>query len=176
MKIRLATLLAALCLSSLAFAANQADPSPDAPGMRRVKYSGSAGTAVCQNNAACKVLSHVGGAGGDAAHTMVFRTIGYATLEVQINFTRVAGTALMLTWYCSKDMGTTYGQMSSQAISSGAATLNPFVQTWTTSTTGNYTFPGVDVRRCDMAKAVLAVTGGGSSDYVDTEAIASVGE
>jgi hypothetical protein len=144
--------------------------------MRRVKYSGTAGTPACADSGACKVLSHVAGNASAALHTATFRTINLASLEIQVNFTRVAGTALVNTCTCSKDMGATYGAMTTSAISAGAATDSALVDTITTSTTGNWTFPALDVRRCDYVQCVLAVTSGGATDFTDTYAIASVGQ
>jgi hypothetical protein len=146
-----------------------------APQMRRIKYSGKAGTAFCADAGACKVLDAVAGNAGAAAHTFILKTNGFSVLSVQVDFTRNAGTALVLTCTGSLNDGNSYGSIASSNIVAGGAADNAFIETWTTSTTGNYIFGGYDVSRYDYVTCVLAVTSGGASDATTVYAVASVG-
>ena len=147
-----------------------------APKMQRVKYSGKAGTAFCSDTGACKVLDGVAANASAALRTFVLKTYGYSVVGVQVNYTRSSGTALVLTCTGSRDGGVTYGEIDSVNISAGVGTMSPFYLTKTTSTTGNYNFDGLDVRRFDYVSCILAVTSGGTSDLADVYAIASVGQ
>jgi hypothetical protein len=132
------------------------------------------GTRVGGTEHRYKALDAVAASAAAAARTIELTVRGQARLVLKVDFTRSAGTAVVLTPTYSLDDGTTYASITSTTISSGAGALDVYTDTRTTSSSGIF---GVayDVRGYDKFKVLFAVTGGGAGDLLTVYATGAVG-
>lgn len=150
-------------------------PSIVAPALRRIKFSGNAGTAYCNPNGACPVLNSVAANASSAARTFLLFVGGYSVLKLQLNYTYSSGSAEVLSCSESLDGGATFGNVTSTAIAAGAGTVSSYSDNLAVSANVNITL-GYDVRTDDWVKCTWSATGGGSSDKVTVFATAAVGQ
>jgi hypothetical protein len=167
---KLRPVLVALLLLGLANQAS-AQTTPVAPQMRRFKFDAT-GLAACASDS-CKLLNAVAANANASLRTVKLKVDGLAKVTLQVNFVRVAGTNVTSTCTASLDGGKTYASLSSSAITAGASTVSPLVDTWTTSATGNIVFE-YDTRSYDYLKCVLA-SASGTTDTLTAFAVGAVG-
>lgn len=162
-RILAAVALFASCLSSPVFAASSI-PVPVEGGEKPHPRCRNLNTSTGSE----KLLDAVAGNASAATRTITI-TIedGWTDLGLQVDATRNAYTAITLTATCSKNHGTTYGNVNT-VEPAGSGALSVFTATWTktTSSTTNETFD-LDASKCDHIKLVVGLTGGGASDAMD---------
>jgi hypothetical protein len=92
---------------------------------------------------------------------------GWTDIGLQVDATRVAYTAITVTATCSRNHGTSYGNLNT-VEPAGSGGLNVYTATWTktTSSTTNETFD-FDASKCDYMKFVVGLTTGGTTDLMD---------
>lgn len=132
------------------------------------------GTRVSGSEDRFKILDAVAASASAGARTAELKVAGYARLVLAVDFTRSAGTAVVITPTYSLDGGTTYASFTSEAVAAGAATVSPYVVTRTVSLSDIFGH-ALDVRGMDRVKLLFAVTGGGASDLLTVYATGAVG-
>ena len=152
-------------------AALAAPPQPVEGVANTVKWN-SLGAACSNQAGSCPVLSAVAATASAGSRTFTIPVAHYSVTTIQINFTRTAGTAVTLTCTASLNGGSSYGSITSTAISSGAGTVTPYVDTWTTSASGNILLDYATARYDDL-QCVVAVTTGGASDTFSVYAVSA---
>ena len=90
---------------------------------------------------------------------------GYGLLAVTTNFTRSAATNVVMTCYASDDLGTTYFNLHSCAVSAGDCTSSPATWTYTTSTSKKWVWR-VDVSGVNYLKCEFTGASGAAGDII----------
>lgn len=111
------------------------------------------------------VLNGVAANAAAGSRTITLPVHGLSRLVVSVEFTRSAGTAVVLTPSYSLDDGETYARLTSTSVLDGAGTVSTYSDTRTTSASENIGL-SYDVAGMDYFKIVFTVTGGGASDLL----------
>jgi len=104
------------------------------------------------------LLSAVSGTAAEASRTITQKVKGFVKIAQVISWTKSTGDTITVTCYGSND-GTTYGQLTTRSITSGASTVSPWVDTISFTASGAYALP-LDTWGYDWMKCIYTINGG----------------